>query len=149
MNLKQTDEAVRKDRHVKLENDLLSLEKELGIVEKRGVFTGKYCFIHLDCFHWVKRDAFLPQGSQGLKAVTKIKLGYSPIEVDPEEMVRMAQQNPQKLCEYSVSDAVATYYLYKRYIHDFIFALCTIIPMNPDDVLRRGSGTLCEHLLMT
>ena len=61
----------------------------------------------------------------------------------------MAIDDPQKLCEYSVSDAVATYYLYKRYIHDFIFALCTIIPMNPDDVLRRGSGTLCEHLLMT
>lgn len=47
-----------------------------------------------------------------------------------------------------MSDAVATYYLYKKNIHDFIFALCTIIPMNPDDVLRRGSGTLCENLLM-
>jgi DNA polymerase epsilon subunit 1 len=33
-------------------------------------------------------------------------------------------------------------------IHDFIFALCTIIPTNPDEVLRRGSGTLCEDLLM-
>ena len=30
----------------------------------------------------------------------------------------------------------------------FIFALCTIIPMGPDDVLRKGSGTLCETLLM-
>jgi DNA polymerase epsilon subunit 1 len=33
-------------------------------------------------------------------------------------------------------------------IHDFIFALCTIIPTYPDEVLRRGSGTLCEDLLM-
>lgn len=33
-------------------------------------------------------------------------------------------------------------------IHDFIFALCTIIPSSPDDVLRKGSGTLCEELLM-
>ena len=35
-----------------------------------------------------------------------------------------------------------------RYIHDFIFALASIIPYNPDDVLRKGSGTLCESLLM-
>jgi DNA polymerase epsilon subunit 1 len=52
------------------------------------------------------------------------------------------------LAEYSVSDAVATYYLYKKHIHDFIFALCTIIPMFSDEVLRKGSGTLCETLLM-
>jgi len=52
------------------------------------------------------------------------------------------------LAQYSVSDSVATYYLYMQQIHDFIFALCTIIPTNPDDVLRRGSGTLCEDLLM-
>jgi DNA polymerase epsilon subunit 1 len=35
-----------------------------------------------------------------------------------------------------------------QYVHPFIFSLCTIIPMNPDDVLRKGSGTLCEALLM-
>ena len=29
----------------------------------------------------------------------------------------------------------------------FIFSLCNLIPMNPDDVLRKGSGTLCEALL--
>lgn len=60
----------------------------------------------------------------------------------------MARNDPQRLCEYSVSDAICTYLLYIKQIHDFIFALCTIIPMNPDDVLRRGSGTLCENLLM-
>ncbi len=40
----------------------------------------------------------------------------------------------QVLANYSVSDAVATYYLYMKYVHPFIFALCTIIPMGPDDV---------------
>lgn len=35
-----------------------------------------------------------------------------------------------------------------KYVHPFIFALCTIIPMEPDSVLRKGSGTLCEMLLM-
>ena len=37
-------------------------------------------------FSWVKRDSYLPQGSQGLKAVTVAKLGYNPIELDPELM---------------------------------------------------------------
>ena len=55
---------------------------------------------------------------------------------------------PQVLANYSVSDAVATYYLYMKYVHPFIFALCTIIPLEPDLVLRKGSGTLCEMLLM-
>ena len=102
----------------------------------------------------------------------------------------------QEMASYSVSDAVATYYLYMqyapmpsrgcllfavcylvpgawcvvlgtwclvlgawclvlhsnpsiltRYVHPFIFSLCNIIPMTPDDVLRKGSGTLCETLL--
>ena len=43
---------------------------------------------------------------------------------------------------------VSTYYLYMTYVHPFIFSLCTIIPMSPDEVLRKGSGTLCETLLM-
>ena len=60
----------------------------------------------------------------------------------------MACEDPQGLSNYSVSDAVATYYLYMKYVHPFIFALCTIIPMEPDEVLRKGSGTLCEALLM-
>ncbi|GLJ44675.1 hypothetical protein SUGI_0939260 [Cryptomeria japonica] len=103
---------------------------------------------HLDCFAWVKRDSYLPQGSQGLKAVTKAKLGYDPLEVNPEDMVRFAMEKPQTMASYSVSDAVATYYLYMTYVHPFIFSLATIIPMPPDEVLRKGSGTLCEMLLM-
>ncbi|EDO36342.1 predicted protein, partial [Nematostella vectensis] len=104
--------------------------------------------IHMDAFRWVKRDSYLPVGSQNLKATTKAKLRYDPIELDPEEMCRMASEQPQELSNYSVSDAVATYYLYMKYVHPFIFALCTIIPMEPDEVLRKGSGTLCEALLM-
>lgn len=54
----------------------------------------------------------------------------------------------QAMASYSVSDAVSTYYLYMTYVHPFIFSLATIIPMPPDEVLRKGSGTLCEQLLM-
>lgn len=83
---------------------------------------------------WVKRDSYLPVGSQNLKAVAKAKLCYDPVELDPEEMCRLASEQPQVLSNYSVSDAVATYYLYMKYVHPFIFALCTIIPMEPDEV---------------
>ncbi|TKR92593.1 hypothetical protein L596_007218 [Steinernema carpocapsae] len=104
--------------------------------------------IHMDAFRWVKRDSYLPMGSQNLKACTRAKLRYDPVELDPEEMCAKARDDPQMLANYSVSDAVATYYLYMKYVHPFIFALCTIIPLGPDDVLRKGSGTLCEALLM-
>ncbi|KAK7262191.1 hypothetical protein RJT34_29753 [Clitoria ternatea] len=113
----------------------------------QGECRGKHA-CHLDCFAWVKRDSYLPQGSQGLKAVTKAKLGYDPLEVNPEDMVCFAKEKPQMMASYSVSDAVATYYLYTTYVHPFIFSLATIIPMSPDEVLRKGSGTLCEMLLM-
>ncbi|UKZ49799.1 DNA polymerase epsilon catalytic subunit [Trichoderma virens] len=104
--------------------------------------------VHMDCFHWVNRDSYLPQGSRGLKAVTVAKLGYDPDELDPELMTPYAAERPQTLAEYSVSDAVATYYLYMKYVHPFIFSLCTILPLGGDDVLRKGTGTLCEMLLM-
>jgi len=70
------------------------------------------------------------------------------VEIDPEDMLSMARDEPRHMASYSVSDAVATYYLYRKYIHSFIYSLCTIIPLGPDDVLRKGSGTLCESLLM-
>ena len=103
--------------------------------------------MHLDCFAWVKRDSYLPHGSQGLKAVTRAKLGYDPIEIDAEDMLRFAIEDPFYMASYSVSDAVATYYLYMKYVHLFIYSLCTVIPMSSEDVLRKGSGTLCEMLL--
>nr|KAJ0201048.1 hypothetical protein LSAT_V11C600314360 [Lactuca sativa] len=127
----------------------LIMKDELGFQcdTVQGECRAKFA-CHLDCFAWVKRDSYLPQGSHGLKAVTKAKLGYDPLEVNPEDMVRFAMEKPQMMASYSVSDAVSTYYLYMTYVHPFIFSLATIIPMPPDEVLRKGSGTLCEMLLM-
>ncbi|KAL9963852.1 hypothetical protein ACROYT_G027403 [Oculina patagonica] len=126
----------------------ISMYDEIGFVaDAQGEYKSRPS-IHMDAFRWVKRDSYLPVGSQNLKATTKAKLRYDPIELDPEDMCRMASEQPQELANYSVSDAVATYYLYMKYVHPFIFALCTIIPMEPDEVLRKGSGTLCEALLM-
>ena len=47
------------------------------------------------CNRWVKRDSYLPVGSQNLKATTKAKLRYDPVELDPEDMCRMACEDPQ------------------------------------------------------
>lgn len=47
------------------------------------------------CARWVKRDSYLPVGSHNLKAAAKAKLGYDPVELDPEEMCRMATEEPQ------------------------------------------------------
>lgn len=134
----------------------LNLYKNLGIYNKsendaavlgNAEYYGR-TMVHLDAFCWVKRDSYLPQGNQGLKAVCREKLGYDPVEIDPEDMLPMAKEQPIEMATYSVSDAVATYYLYTTYVHNFIFSLSTIIPMIPEDVLRKGSGTLCEALLM-
>ncbi|GBG32491.1 DNA polymerase epsilon catalytic subunit A [Hondaea fermentalgiana] len=127
----------------------MDLRTEVGVgPNKEGTEYRGRCSVHMDCLYWVKRDSYLPAGSRGLKAVTKAKLGYDPVEVDPEDMVRFARERPHHMASYSVSDAVATYYLFDKYINLFIFSLCTIIPLPPDDVLRKGSGTLCEMLLM-
>ena len=59
---------------------------EIGFAkDSEDEFKSRTC-VHMDCFRWVKRDSYLPQGSQGLKAVTTAKLGYDPIELDPELM---------------------------------------------------------------
>ncbi|XP_014238604.1 DNA polymerase epsilon catalytic subunit A [Trichogramma pretiosum] len=126
----------------------INMKERIGFAKnKDGVYTSRAA-MHLDCLCWVKRDSYLPVGSQGLKAVSKAKLRYDPVEIDPEDMCRLAAEDPETMCNYSVSDAVATFYLYHKYVHPFIFALCTIIPMEPEEVLRKGSGTLCESLLM-
>ncbi|KAF2278324.1 DUF1744-domain-containing protein [Westerdykella ornata] len=126
----------------------IDMYQEIGFRKNsEDVYQSDYC-AHMDAFAWVNRDSYLPQGSRGLKAVTVAKLGYDPDELDPELMTPYASERPQTLAEYSVSDAVATYYLYMKYVHPFIFALCTILPLPPDDVLRKGTGTLCEMLLM-
>ena len=126
----------------------INLVDELGFSpDNQNEYKSRHA-IHMDAYRWVKRDSYLPVGSQHLKAATRAKLRYNPVEIDPEDMCRMASEDPQGLSNYSVSDAVATYYLYMKYVHPFIFALSTIIPLEPDEVLRKGSGTLCESLLM-
>lgn len=126
----------------------IDMYQEIGFRKNsEDIYQSNYC-AHMDAFAWVSRDSYLPQGSRGLKAVTMAKLGYDPDELDPELMTPYASERPQTLAEYSVSDAVATYYLYMKYVHPFIFALCKIIPLGPDDTLRKGTGTLCEMLLM-
>ena len=126
----------------------IDMYQEIGFRKNsEDIYQSTHC-AHMDAFAWVTRDSYLPQGSRGLKAVTVAKLGYDPDELDPELMTPYASERPQTLAEYSVSDAVATYYLYMKYVHPFIFSLCTIIPLGPDDVLRKGTGTLCEMLLM-
>lgn len=57
-------------------------------------YLSRFAF-HADAFYWVKRDSYLPMGSQGLKAVTKAKLGYDPLELDPEDMTPFAVNRPQ------------------------------------------------------
>ncbi|XP_015122503.1 DNA polymerase epsilon catalytic subunit A isoform X1 [Diachasma alloeum] len=126
----------------------MNMKESIAFSRNRDDVYASRPSIHMDCLSWVRRDSYLPVGSQGLKAVTKAKLRYDPVEIEPEEMCRLAAEEPKTLANYSVSDAVATYYLYQKYVHPFIFALCTIIPMEPDEVLRKGSGTLCESLLM-
>ncbi|KAF2838494.1 DUF1744-domain-containing protein [Patellaria atrata CBS 101060] len=126
----------------------IDMYQEIGFRKNsEDIYHSDYCS-HMDAFAWVNRDSYLPQGSRGLKAVTTVKLGYDPDELDPELMTPYASERPQTLAEYSVSDAVATYYLYMKYVHPFVFSLCTIIPLSPDDTLRKGTGTLCEMLLM-
>jgi len=130
----------------------LDMYNEIGFKQTSQMQSVEYrsrTAVHLDCLYWVNRDSYLPQGSRGLKAVTKVLLGYDPLELDPEEMTPAAKSRPHLLASYSVSDAVCTYYLYMKYVHPFVFSLCTILPLNPDDVLRKGSGTLCELLLMS
>ena len=62
----------------------------------------------------------------------------------------MNLESPQVLANYSVSDAVATYYLYMKYVHPFIFALCTIIPLEPDEVsLNSYSDDRCIIIIVT
>lgn len=125
----------------------IDMYREIGFRKNsEDIYQSDNC-VHMDCYAWVNRDSYLPQGSRGLKAVTVAKLGYDPDELDPELMTPYASERPQTLAEYSVSDAVATYYLYMKYVHPFIFSLCTILPINPDDTLRKGTGTLCELLL--
>ncbi len=66
----------------------IDMYQEIGFRKNsEDIYQSSYC-VHMDCFSWVNRDSYLPQGSRGLKAVTVAKLGYDPDELDPELMTR-------------------------------------------------------------
>ena len=44
----------------------LYLFEETGVTNDKGEYKCKFGS-HLDAFHWVERDSYLPQGSRGLK----------------------------------------------------------------------------------
>ena len=54
----------------------------INMYQETGFAKDPLDVAHVDCFRWVKRDSYSPQGSQGLKAVTTAKLVYNPIESD-------------------------------------------------------------------
>lgn len=60
----------------------IDMSAEIGVSEVQGEYRAR-CAVHLDAFHWVKRDSYLPQGAQGLKSVTKHKLGTCPRPPQP------------------------------------------------------------------
>ena len=64
----------------------MDMYREIGFKCEQSGECRSNSALHLDCFAWVKRDSYLPAGSHGLKAVTKAKLKYDPVEVDPEDM---------------------------------------------------------------
>lgn len=67
----------------------IDIYREIGFRKNsEDIYFSNYC-AHMDAFSWVKRDSYLPQGSQGLKAVTTAKLGYDPDELDPELMTKL------------------------------------------------------------
>lgn len=65
----------------------IDMEEQIGVREMNGEYLARAA-VHMDCLYWVKRDSYLPQGSHGLKAVTRYKLGYDPVEIDPEDMLK-------------------------------------------------------------
>lgn len=82
------------------------------------LYISKYTLSHpLTSFRWVKRDSYLPVGSHNLKAAAKAKLGYDPVELDPEEMCRMATEEPQVLF---------LYFLYSNFYIHWSFTWMTV-----------------------
>jgi len=66
-----------------------------------------YTFSSQVCMYWSTLTSDLHcKSTCRLQSVTKAKLGFDPIEVDPEDMLRFAAEEPQTMASYSVSDAV-------------------------------------------
>ena len=66
----------------KLDSHIKRLDSHIKKLDLQRIQRMSNDVAHMDCFRWVKRDSYSPQGSQGLKAVTTAKLVYNPIESD-------------------------------------------------------------------
>ena len=52
----------------------LDMSREIGFQkDNQGEYKARPA-IHMDAFKWVKRDSYLPVGSQNLKAVAKVSV---------------------------------------------------------------------------
>ena len=69
------------DAHAKLNG--IDMFRDIGFVKD---LEGEYKSRTWTVLDGSRCDFYLPQESQGLKAVTTAKLGYNPIELDPELM---------------------------------------------------------------
>lgn len=69
-------------------------------------------------------------GSHNLKAAAKAKLGYDPVELDPEDMCRMATEQPQAREPCSSSPCS-----------------CEITPIPTREAASLGHGAGCLHWL--
>ena len=52
----------------------LDMESRIGFFKDKSGYYVCRASVHMDCLCWVKRDSYLPVGSQNLKAVAKNKL---------------------------------------------------------------------------
>ncbi|CAJ0599923.1 unnamed protein product [Cylicocyclus nassatus] len=116
----------------------IGIEDEIGFArDSADDYKSRNC-IRIDAFRWVKRDSYLPVGSQYLKSVAKANLHCDPVEVI-QKMSEMATKEPQSLASYSISGIVATYYLYMKYVHPFV--LCCVQSFRLDQMIyRQGTG---------
>ncbi|CAJ0589747.1 unnamed protein product [Cylicocyclus nassatus] len=110
----------------------IGIEDEIGFArDSADDYKSRNC-IRIDAFRWVKRDSYLPVGSQYLKSVAKANLHCDPVEVI-QKMSEMATNEPQSLASYSISGIVATYYLYMKYVHPFV--LCCVQSFRLDQMM--------------
>ncbi|KAL6738395.1 hypothetical protein Aduo_011946 [Ancylostoma duodenale] len=86
----------------------INMEEEIGFAkDSADEFESRNC-IHMDAFRWVKRDSYFPLKTCA-KWLEKI------LRVSLITLFRITLRH--------------TYYLYMKYAHPFVFALCTIIPL--------------------
>ena len=54
----------------------LDMNQEIGFAKDSAGEYKSRPGIHMDCLRWVKRDSYLPVGSQNLKAVAKVNVNF-------------------------------------------------------------------------